>query len=147
MLCTKNVLSVTNNLCTQHVLSRFKLGIFMYWTCNSMNNLSSYCILWVSWCKNKSFWQRSTCNGLKKCTSWVHPKWKCYKHAGFYGVLYQFLQRSLHYTIKRLLFQSFKIYVLKWCQIQFWRSIPNFEPKSFYDIFCNIHTALVKKFS
>ena len=22
---------------------RFELGIFMYWTCNSMNNLSSYC--------------------------------------------------------------------------------------------------------
>ena len=35
-----------------------ELGIFMYWTCNSMNNLSSY---WVSWCKNKSFWQRFTC--------------------------------------------------------------------------------------
>ena len=26
-----------------HVLPRFELGIFMYWTCNSMNNLSSYC--------------------------------------------------------------------------------------------------------
>ena len=23
--------------------SRFELGIFMYWTCNSTNNLSSYC--------------------------------------------------------------------------------------------------------
>ena len=33
-----------------------ELGIFMYWTCNSMNNMSSYC-----GCKNKSFWQRFTC--------------------------------------------------------------------------------------
>ena len=43
MLCTKIVLNVRSNFCTQHVLPRFELGIFMYWTCNSMNNLSSYC--------------------------------------------------------------------------------------------------------
>ena len=43
MLCTKIVLNVRNNFCTQHVLPRFELGIFMYSTCNSMNNLSSYC--------------------------------------------------------------------------------------------------------
>ena len=43
MLCTKIVLNVRNNFCTQHVLPRFELGIFMYWTSNSMNNLSSYC--------------------------------------------------------------------------------------------------------
>ena len=43
MLCTKIVLNVRNNYCTQHILPRFELGIFMYWTCNSMNNLSSYC--------------------------------------------------------------------------------------------------------
>ena len=43
MLYTKIVLNVRNNLCTQHVLPRFELKIFMYWTCNSMNNLSSYC--------------------------------------------------------------------------------------------------------
>ena len=42
MLCTKIVLNVRNNFFTQHVLPRFELGIFMYWTCNSMNNLSSY---------------------------------------------------------------------------------------------------------
>jgi len=42
MLCTKIVLNVGNNSCTQHVLPRFELGNFMYWTCNSMNNLSSY---------------------------------------------------------------------------------------------------------
>ena len=30
MLCTKIVLSVRNNFCTQHVLPRFELGIFMY---------------------------------------------------------------------------------------------------------------------
>ena len=41
-LCTKIVLNVINNFCT-HVLPRFELGIFMYWTCNSMSNLSSYC--------------------------------------------------------------------------------------------------------
>ena len=39
----EHVLNVKNNFCTQHVLPRFELGIFMYWTCNSMNNLSSYC--------------------------------------------------------------------------------------------------------
>ena len=43
MVCTKIVLNVRNNFCTQHVLPRFELGIFMYWTCNSMNNLWSYC--------------------------------------------------------------------------------------------------------
>ena len=43
MLCTKIVLNVRNNFCTQHVLPGFELGIFMYWTCNSMNNLLSYC--------------------------------------------------------------------------------------------------------
>ena len=43
MLCTKIVLNVRNNFCTQHVLPKFVYGIFMYWTCNSMNNLSSYC--------------------------------------------------------------------------------------------------------
>ena len=43
MLCTKIVLNVRNNFCTQHVLPRFELGILMYWTCNSMSNLSSYC--------------------------------------------------------------------------------------------------------
>ena len=30
MLCTKIVLNVRNNFCTQHVLSKFELGIFMY---------------------------------------------------------------------------------------------------------------------
>ena len=43
MLCTKIVLNVRNNFCTQHVLPRFELGIYNYCTCNSMNNLSSYC--------------------------------------------------------------------------------------------------------
>ena len=43
MLCTKIVLNVRNNFCTQHVLPRLELGIFNFWTCNSMNNLSSYC--------------------------------------------------------------------------------------------------------
>ena len=43
MLCTKIVLNVRNNFCTQHVLPRFELGIFMHWACCSMNNLLSYC--------------------------------------------------------------------------------------------------------
>ena len=43
MLSTKIVLNVRNNFFTQHVLPRFELGTFMYWTCKSMNNLSSYC--------------------------------------------------------------------------------------------------------
>ena len=43
LLSTKIVLNVRNNFCTQHALPRFELGIFMYWTCSSMNNLSSYC--------------------------------------------------------------------------------------------------------
>jgi hypothetical protein len=30
MLCTKIVLNVRNNFCTQHLISRFELGIFMY---------------------------------------------------------------------------------------------------------------------
>ena len=38
MLCTKIVLNVRNNYCTEHVLPRLEIGIFMYWTCNSMNN-------------------------------------------------------------------------------------------------------------
>ena len=42
MLCTKIVLNVRNNFWRQHVLPRFELGIFIYWTCNSMNNLLSY---------------------------------------------------------------------------------------------------------
>ena len=41
MLCTNIVLNVKtktkkNNFCTQHVLN-------LYFSCNSMNNLSSYC--------------------------------------------------------------------------------------------------------
>ena len=39
MLLAKIVLNVRNN-----VLHRFELGIFMYRTCNSMNNLSSYTV-------------------------------------------------------------------------------------------------------
>ena len=30
-------------LFAKHVLPMFELGIFMYWTCNSMSNLLSYC--------------------------------------------------------------------------------------------------------
>ena len=59
MLWTEIVLNVKNHFCTQHVLS-------MFWAWNSyvLNfqfNEQSVLILWVSWCKNKSFWQRFTC--------------------------------------------------------------------------------------
>ena len=43
ILCTEIVLNVKNNFCTQHVLPMSELRIFMYRTCNSMNNLSSHC--------------------------------------------------------------------------------------------------------
>jgi hypothetical protein len=65
MLCSKIVLNVKtktkNNLCAQHVLPCSELVVFMYWTGKSMNNL--FFILWVSWSKNKCFWQRFTCIG------------------------------------------------------------------------------------
>ena len=43
MLCTKFVLNFRNNFCAQYVLPSFELGIFMYWTCNSINNQPSHC--------------------------------------------------------------------------------------------------------
>ena len=39
MLCTKIVLNVRNNFCTQHVVPTPQVRA---WNCNSMNNLSSY---------------------------------------------------------------------------------------------------------
>ena len=64
MLCTEIVLNVKKQFlytaCSLHVLNLdFSCT---YWTCNSMNNQLS---LWVSWCKNKSFWQRFTCTDLQ----------------------------------------------------------------------------------
>ena len=57
MWCTQIVFcfDIQNNLCTQHVLR-------VFWACNFhvLNNEQSVVILWVSWCKNKSFWQRFT---------------------------------------------------------------------------------------
>ena len=56
MLCTKKCFfcfDIQNNVCTQHVLN-------LYLSCNSMNNLSSYCGL-LNWFKNESFWHRFTC--------------------------------------------------------------------------------------
>ena len=69
MLCTQIVFcfDIQNNLCTQHVLC-------MFWACNFhvLNlkfNEQSFVIFWVSWCKNKCFWKRFTCNTL--CISWI----------------------------------------------------------------------------
>ena len=60
MLCTQIVFcfDIQNNLCTQHVLSLEFLCTELNWWFNEQ----SFVILWVSWCKNKSFWQRFTCN-------------------------------------------------------------------------------------
>ena len=58
-------LQVQCMLCTQIVFVFTFRTIYvhnMHWTCNSMNNLLSFCEL-LSWFKNKSFWQ-STCNTL-----------------------------------------------------------------------------------
>ena len=68
MLCTKIVLNVRNNFCTQHVLPRFELGIFMYWTCNSMNNRLSYFGLVDAKVRASDqicFWQRFKCKDNK----------------------------------------------------------------------------------
>ena len=43
MLCTEIVSGIQNSFYTQHILPRFELRIFMFWTCNSMNNLLLYC--------------------------------------------------------------------------------------------------------
>ena len=44
--------------CVHNMFCRYsELTIFM-------NNEQSVVILWVSWCKNKSFWQRFTCNRM-----------------------------------------------------------------------------------
>ena len=59
MLCTEIVLNVKNNFCTQHVLPMFWARNFH--VLNLYFNEQSVVILWVSWCKNKNFWQIFTC--------------------------------------------------------------------------------------
>ena len=57
MLCIKIVLNVKTKttICVHNMSCRYsELTIFM-------NNEQSVVILWVSWCTNKSFWQRFTC--------------------------------------------------------------------------------------
>ena len=74
-----------SNLCTQHVLQVSELTIFM-------NKEQSVVILWVSWCKNKSFWQRFTCTRLFSfkndwhifCTFYMIMRW-------FHTLSHQFL--------------------------------------------------------
>ena len=51
MLCTEIVFDIQNNFCTQHVLN--------WWF-----NEQSVVILWVIWCKSKSFWQLFICNHI-----------------------------------------------------------------------------------
>ena len=52
----------------------------------SINNEQSVVILWVSWCKNKSFWQRFTCT--RKCS--IHSMLL----VSTIYLLYQFLPRQ-----------------------------------------------------
>ena len=59
------------------------LGISMYWSHNSMNNLLSYC---VSWCKNKCFWKRS-------CNSLIPPSRNLYYIKCLFGV-FTFFQKN-----------------------------------------------------
>ena len=44
---------IKNNICTQNFLN-------LYFSCNSMNNLLSYCGKWLNWFKNENFWHRFT---------------------------------------------------------------------------------------
>jgi len=63
MLCTLIVLNVKINFRTQHVLP-----MFWAWNFHVLNlyfNEQYIVILWVSWYKNKSFWQRFTCIHVK----------------------------------------------------------------------------------
>ena len=55
MLCTKIVLNVRNNFCSPQVWA------WKFHVLNFSFNEQSAVLLWVSWCKNKSFWQRFTC--------------------------------------------------------------------------------------
>ena len=52
-----------------------ELGIFMYWT--GEFNGQSFVILWVSWCKNKCFWQRFTCTKLQSCAKHPNDAYDC----------------------------------------------------------------------
>ena len=58
ILCTEIVLNVKTNFCTQYVLPLFWAWNFL--VLNFWFNEQSVIILWVSWCKNESFWQRFT---------------------------------------------------------------------------------------
>ena len=58
-LCTKIVL---NNIRTISVHTMFSLGLSFEFSCIELViQWTIVDILWVSWCKNKSFWQRFTC--------------------------------------------------------------------------------------
>ena len=67
-----------------------ELAIFMYWTCNSMNNLLSYCGC-NSWCKNKFFCKRFTylyrkcphCDEMKHVRSLKTHAEKCEEYRKF----------------------------------------------------------------
>ena len=71
--CSLNSLK---NTCSEHVVYKNCFFLFLFWhskqylytTCCKFVfwgefNEQSLVILWVNWCKNKSFWQRFTCTG------------------------------------------------------------------------------------
>ena len=63
--CVHKLFWMSKSISVHNMFSPYsELGIFTYWTCNSMNNMLTSCGL-ASWCKNKSFWQRFTCTNLK----------------------------------------------------------------------------------
>ena len=56
--CSKCQNKTKTTICVHNMFCRYsELTIFM-------NNEQSVIILWVSWCKNKSYWQRFTCTTL-----------------------------------------------------------------------------------
>ena len=107
MLRTEIVSYIQDNFCTQHVLLRFELRIFMYWTCNSMNNLSSYCGLVDAKIRasDKDFpvigdsaacWQKTTLH----CNHWNSKTYTRYLWTTLdqIGYLFNFLFKGHHFV-------------------------------------------------
>ena len=77
--------NTNNNLCTQHILQ-------VLWTYNFHEQ--SVVILWISWCKNKSFWQRVTCKFLCSFQEFI-PNILCSQHWFFQRMIaFQFSEST-----------------------------------------------------
>ena len=92
------VLNVRNNFSTQHVLSRFGLEIFMYWTCYSMNNLPSYCGL-VDAKITASDKDLPVCCYFSRTLKWVKNNLTFSWHSGFER--HKFLHFLSHFGRKK----------------------------------------------